>query len=199
MKTLGKTGYDGNNLRLMNTLGGGSNAWMSDFGYPMEKLIPYTYPSFDEFESGNLQIVYLGWFLGDWSLVNNAKYSIVNGLRIRSDVVENTGDLLGITSLDEEWVSLNQMIKYYKYGFGRASDYVNEDIRLGHISRQSGIKILEKYDGLCGEEYITSFCNYIDITANVFWDIVRLSINKELFKIDVDGNIIPKFKVGFGT
>lgn len=199
MKTLGKTGYDGNNLRLMNTLAGGSNTWMYNLGYQIDKLIPYTYPTFDEFESGNLQIVYLGWFLGDWSLVNNAKYSLVNGLKIRLDVVENTGDLMGITSLDEDWVSLNQMIKYYKYGFGRASDYVNEEIRLGHISRQSGIKILEIYDGLCGEEYIKSFCNYIDITVNAFWDIVRLSVNKDLFEIDPSGKIIPKFKVGFGT
>ena len=23
---------------------------------------------------------------------------------------------------DEDWITLNQMIKYYKYGFGRASD-----------------------------------------------------------------------------
>ena len=38
------------------------------------------------------------------------------------------------------------MIKYFKYGFGRVSDYVNEEIRLGRISREEGIKLAEKYD-----------------------------------------------------
>ena len=64
-----------------------------------------------------MQIVYLGWFLGDWSLVNNGLYSCANGLEISEDGAENTGDLRGVSSLDEDWVTLNQMIKYYKFGF----------------------------------------------------------------------------------
>ena len=35
------------------------------------------------------------------------------------------------------------MIKYLKYGFGRISDYVNEDIRLGMISRDEGIELVK--------------------------------------------------------
>ena len=38
------------------------------------------------------------------------------------------------------------MIKYLKYGFGRVADYVNEDIRMGRISRDEGIRINEKFD-----------------------------------------------------
>ena len=52
--------------------------------------------------------------------------------KIRSDSVVNTGDPKGVSALDEDWVTLNQMIKYYKFGFGKVTDYVNEDIRLGH-------------------------------------------------------------------
>ena len=131
LKTLGRNGYDGNNLRNMNTLSGGGNGWMSDAGIEWKELIPYQYPTLNEFNSNSLQIVYLGWFLGDWSLINNGMYACANGLMIREDGVQNTGDLLGITSLDEDWVTLNQMIKYYKFGFGRVTDYVNVEIRLG--------------------------------------------------------------------
>ena len=45
------------------------------------------------------------------------------------------------------------MIKYLKYGFGRVSDYVNEDIRLGRITIDEGILLNEKYDGKCSEKY----------------------------------------------
>ena len=46
------------------------------------------------------------------------------------------------------------MIKYYKYGFGRTSDYVNEEIRIGRISREEGIKLVEKYDSIFGDKYV---------------------------------------------
>ena len=110
---------------IMNTLGGGAFDWMIEEGFSEQDLISYRYPDPEEFDAAGLQIVYLGWFLGDWSLVNNAFYSCSNGLLIRDDAAENTGDLFGVSSLDEDWVSLNQMIKYYKFGFGRATDYVN--------------------------------------------------------------------------
>ena len=101
--------------------------------------------------------------------MNNGLYSCANGLEIREDGAENTGDLRGVSSLDEDWVTLNQMIKYYKFGFGRATDYVNEEIRLGRITREEGIRLVEQYDGCCGSHYIESFCEYISITTDQFW------------------------------
>jgi len=41
LKTLGKTGYDGNNLRNMNTLSGGSMNWMHQTGLSFGELLPY--------------------------------------------------------------------------------------------------------------------------------------------------------------
>jgi len=198
LKTLGNTGYDGNNLRYMNTLSGAGLDWMLDSGVQSRELLPYMYPTPGEFEKSNLQIVYLGWFLGDWSLVNNAAYSCVNGLEIREDTVKGTGDLYGITALDEDWVTLNQMIKYYKFGFGRVTDYANEEIRLGNMTRQKGISLVEAYDDACGDEYIDSFCDYIDIPVSKFWAQVRASVNRDLFTVKGDGSICRKFKVGVG-
>jgi N-acetyl sugar amidotransferase len=198
LKTLGRNGYDGNNLRHMNTLSGGSAGWMIEAGFQQKELIPYQYPATAAFEVHSLQIIYLGWFLGDWSLINNGMYACTNGLQIREDTVQNTGDLLGITSLDEDWVTLNQMIKYYKFGFGRVTDYVNEEIRLGHLTRERGIDLVEKYDEACSDEYIESFCKYIDISVKQFWKKVYASVNLDLFKIESDGIISRKFKVGVG-
>lgn len=198
LKTLGRTGYDGNNLRYMNTLSGASLDWMLECGSDVRELIPYQYPTPEEFEKHCLQIVYLGWFLGDWSLVNNGMYSSANGLCIREDMVENTGDLFGVTSLDEDWVTLNQMIKYYKFGFGRVTDYVNEEIRLGRMTREAGIELVTRFDDSCAPRYIEDFCNYIGITVGEFWDKVRASANRNLFDIEPSGRITPRFKVGVG-
>lgn len=198
LKTLGKTGYDGNNLRYMNTLSGGALDWMRDADIDQRNLIAYRYPAPEEFDTHGLQIVYLGWFLGDWSLVNNGMYSVANGLEIREDTVANTGDLLGVTSLDEDWVTLNQMIKYYKFGFGRVTDYVNEEIRLGRLTRDQGIDLVTRYDDACSDEYITSFCQYIGIEVKAFWEHVHRSVNPTLFNIDATGRVVRKYQVGVG-
>jgi len=198
LKTLGRTGYDGNNLRYMNTLSGGGMDWMLESGFNVRDLHPFMYPSTEEFDAAKLQVIYLGWFLGDWSEINNALYSCSNGLEIREDTVGNTGDLYGVTALDEDWVTLNQMIKYYKFGFGRVTDYVNEDIRIGRMSREKGIQLVEQYDDACSEEYIESFCAYIEISVVDFWAQVHASLNRNLFTLERDGVIRRKYKVGVG-
>jgi N-acetyl sugar amidotransferase len=197
MKTLGRTGYDGNSLRYMNTLSSGLE-WMIECGFSQSELIPYLYPATEEFEKHDLQIIYLGWFLGDWSLVNNAAYACGNGIEIRTDGVEKTGDLYGVTALDEDFTPINQLIKYYKFGFGRVTDYVNEEIRLGRISRKEAIKLVEKYDDAQDEKYIKDYCDYLAISVDVFWKRVRASVNLKLFFINTDGSISRRFKVGVG-
>lgn len=197
MGTLGRNGYDGNNLRYMNTLKSGKE-WMYRYGYSDKELIPYTYPEVQEFIDAKLNIIYLGWFLGDWSLVNNALYSCSYGLKIRSDDVTNTGDLFGVTALDEDFTPINQMIKYYKYGFGRTTDYVNEEIRLGRLTRIEAIKLVAEYDHCCSLDYIENYCDYLGITLDHFWMQVHGSVNRKLFDISSDGKIERKFSIGVG-
>jgi N-acetyl sugar amidotransferase len=197
MKSLGRNGYDGNSLRNMNTLSSGLK-WMLDCGYSESDLIPYLYPPTEDFNKHDLQIVYLGWFLGDWSLVNNALYSCANGLKIRTDHVSKTGDLYGVTALDEDFTPINQLIKYYKYGFGRVTDYVNEEIRLGRMTRNEGIELVEQYDDAKDDDYISKYCDYLEISKEDFWRKVYESVNKDIFSIVEDGRILRKFTVGVG-
>lgn len=198
MKTLGQTGYDGNNLRYLNTLSSGKD-WMYARGYSESQLIAYTYPDVEEFLSADLKIIYLGWFLGDWSLINNGMYACTYGLKIRSNDHCFTGDLFGVTALDEDFTPVNQMIKYYKYGFGRSTDYVNEQIRLGRLSRENAISLVQKYDHQCSTKYIADYCDYLGIgSIDYFWQKVRASVNLQLFNVEPDGKITPRFIVGVG-
>lgn len=195
---MGKTGYDGNNLRNMNTLGGGDISWMIDDDITEKDLYQFTYPSNDEIEKANIKITFLGYFWKDWSLVNNAAYSAVRGLDFRDNKPWETGDLYGITALDEDWVTFNQGIKYLKFGFGRISDYVNEEVRNGIISRERAIELVENYDGNFSDEYVQTFCNYIDISLEEFWERVDSFVNPALFKKVGMGHYRRKFKVGVG-
>lgn len=85
--------------------------------------------------------------------------------------------------MDEDWVTINQMIKYYKYGFGKASEYVNEDIRNNLITRSQGIEIIEKHDSNFSEQILDDFCKYLGISKKIFWEHVRRNVNQNIFKI----------------
>ena len=193
---MGKTGSDGNNLRHMNTLGGGDIDWLLDDEVKNKDVLQYSYPPEEEMAEADLQITFLGYFWKNWSLKDNGTFAALRGLHIRKEAPQAIGDYVGVTALDEDWVTLNQMIKYLKFGFGRATDYANEDIRNGLITREKAIEIVSKYDGTCSDKYIKSFCDYIEITEEKFWDIVGKNVNTKLFEKDSDGKWIPKFKVG---
>lgn len=196
MGALGKTGGDGNNLKHLNTLAGGDITWLLSEEIKRNQILQYIYPSDEEMQRANLRIVYLGYYWKDWSLVNNANYSSLRGLDVRTDKPWEIGEPYGVTALDDNYVAFNQMIKYLKYGFGRTTDYMNEEIRIGRITREEAIKITEKFDGTCDDKFIEMFCKHIEISKQEFWEIIDKFVNKDLFEKNAEGKWVRKFKVG---
>jgi N-acetyl sugar amidotransferase len=197
LNTAGKAGWDGNNLRYMNTLAGGDISWMEKAA-ATSKLLPYRYPHPQEFDQHHIQIIYLGYFWKEWSLIENGQFACLRGLHIREEGPDAIGDPEGVTSVDEDWVGMNQMIKYLKFGFGRITDYVNEAVRRGGMTRDEGIDLVERYDGCCSEEYIASFSEFIGITVDEFWSIISRCVNPNLFEQTGPRTWRRKYKVGGG-
>ena len=99
--------------------------------------------------------------------------------------------------LDEDWFIVNFLLKYYKFGFARGTEYANTLIRSGSITREDGIALAVKYDTACHPKYIESFCKYINISENDFWSTVRKHSNKSLFDWS-SGKPVKTFSVGVG-
>ena len=99
-KTMGRNGWDGNNLRNMNTLSGAKNDWLLGDGIQHKHLLQYAYPSVEEMDRAGLQIVYLGYFWNIWSQLDNGDFSVLRGLDIRHEPIEDIGDPYGVSALD---------------------------------------------------------------------------------------------------
>jgi hypothetical protein len=193
---LGEDEFDASNLRNMNTLSAGGDDWISQqIGYA--KGEHYIYPNQIEFQKQKINIFYLGPAWDDWSNQNNSTYAALNGLTLRPGEEDITGDISNASMLDEEFTNINMMIKYYKYGFGRATDFVNESIRVGEMTREDGVRLVERYDGVCDDSIISSYCKYIDITRQEFWSVVHSYTNKDLFDI-IHGTDRPRRKFSIG-
>lgn len=192
----GQDEFDGSNLRNLNTLSDGDDSWMRTVSKEEYKLAHYQYPDIIEYEKKGINILFLGAAWDDWSNRSNATYAALQGLTLRPGEEADTGDISNASMLDEEFTNINMMLKYYKFGFGRATDFVNEMIRDGDISRNDAISIVAKYDAVCSDRIIERYCNYVDITYNEFWTIAKAWTNADLFTIPPVGRPLPKFRVG---
>jgi len=188
--------FDGNNLRRLNTLTAGGNEWISDALDKEYLKGHYIYPNEIEFEKNKINIFYLGPAWDDWSTNENSTYAALQGLSLRPGEEDITGDLSNASMLDEEFTNINMMLKYYKFGFGRATDSVNEQIRKNIITRVEAIAIVDKYDGVCGDKIISNFSKYVGITVTEFWNVANKWVNKDLFHISDGCRPVKKFKVG---
>ena len=193
--TEGLNCFDGNNLRNGNTLTDGGVKWIID-EVDLHKANAYIYPSKKSFNKAKLDIMYLGPAWDDWSMDDNSIYAALTGLVVRPNDVKITGDIIGASMLDEEFTSINMMIKRYKYGFGRATDVCNERIRDGVLTREEAINLVDKYDGICDDSIILKYCNYVSISVSEFWNIVNDYTNLNIFYIEKGKKPSKKFTVG---
>ena len=166
-----------------NTLGSGDISWMTKSDYKIKKkdLIPYIYPSKKALIKNGINIRYLGYYFKDFNNYNNAAVAIKNGLRIRKDNPKSLGALTNYDALDDDFVVVNQMIKYFKFGFGKSTDEACEMIRLGILTRKKAKKIVFKTDGECSPKYIDDFCKYLGITKKRFYLIANKYRSKNLW------------------
>ena len=188
-------GWNNNSLRNLNTLK--NNTWIFKLlkEYNSSPYF-YHYPSESEFNKSNLTIVDLGWVMQNWTYSYNGISAVLSGLESRKKNEVKDGDLSLFSALDEDFVPINQMIKYFKFGYSKATDFINEEIRLGKISREDSIAIVKTYDGICSDKTIEKFCKYLEIDNDYFWKIIYKFTNKSLFKITDKKRPIPLFDIG---
>jgi N-acetyl sugar amidotransferase len=188
--------FDGNKLRSLNTLTSGGTDWLKEAVKAPYLAEHYLYPDEIEFEKKKINIFYLGPAWDDWSNDDNSIYASLQGLTLRPGEELETGDLSNASMLDEEFTNINMMLKYYKFGFGRATDTVNEKIRSSRMTRDEAIRVVEKYDGLCSDRIIRSFSAYVGITETEFWNIANAWVNDDIFTIRKGERPVRKFTVG---
>jgi hypothetical protein len=192
--SLSQNDWDGNKLRHLNTLQGGDLSWIDTDEISKNGLDAYRFPEDETLSENGIQVLFMSPFMEKWGLLENAYFASMYGLNHRQSDASSTGDLYRVSSLDEDWVAINQMIKFYKLGFGRASDYMTQEVRYRKIDSTLAKAITDFYDGLCSDELIAQFCDFIEIGVVTFWETVNLHTNPELFKTFRDKRPVKLFK-----
>ena len=163
----GRADGDASQLKKGNTIAGGPTELLPADVSPHDAYL-YFYPPDDDMEEARLRLVYLGYYMPDWSGQSNAAFAMARGFEPRRDTPDKTGDLWGFSCLDEDFSIVNQYLKYLKLGFGRVTDQVCEAINAGSMTREQGLDLVSKFDGNCDAIFIRRFCAYLEISEEEF-------------------------------
>jgi N-acetyl sugar amidotransferase len=157
-------------------------------GLTEKELTPYFYPSDEEIE----RVGVIGLFLGHyffWDARKQLEIVKKHGFSVKEDgPIEGT--YTNYENLDEKMHGLHDYLKFVKYGFGRATDHANIDIRNKRLTREEALKIVKEYDGKYPHYGVAEFVKYSGMSKEEVDEIIDLFTNSILFKQDDNGKFI---------
>lgn len=156
-------------------------------GLTKKDLSLYTYASDEDIHRVGVTGLFLGYYF-KWDLREVVKKSKEHGFSVQDRPVETTYE--NFENLDCYSNHVHDYLKYVKYGFGRATDNACLDIRLGYITREEGVRLVNKYDGIPPKKAINKYLSYTGFTQEEFNKIVDSYTNKRIFKRDENGKFI---------
>ncbi len=155
------------------------------------------YPSDEDILYVGVRGIYIGNFF-KWDGNYNAKLAKEKYDWRESQIpFERTYRLF--SNLDNRYSNgASDLLKFVKFGYGRASDHVSKDIRNKLMTRDEGIKLVKKHDHVVSKD-LFYWLNYVDMKEDEFWRIadkfrdprVWHIKNKQWYKFDITGEFSP--------
>jgi N-acetyl sugar amidotransferase len=150
-----------------------SNFQFSDF-------TPYIPPKKKEIVEKEIKVSYLGYF-EKWDPQECFYYSVDN-TGFEPAYERSIGTYSRYTEIDDKIVPFHFYLTFIKFGIGRATYDASQEIRNSKITRDEGIKLVEKFDHEFPERYFNEFVKYISITEENFWETINKFRSPHLWK-----------------
>lgn len=170
---------------LENQVGDHASNWTD--GLSERDLAPYIYPD----DVSGITAYYYSYFF-PWDIYENAKFAREKmGFRQaynKTDAMmgylvgpetepwwgKSDGSFEGFDSIDDKIDDLDFYMMHVKFGFGRATRMASRLIQYGHLTREQGLKLVERYDGEFPETYLKDVLDYMNMTREELMEAIEL-------------------------
>ena len=139
-------------------------------GINKKDLLVYAKPSIGDLDRNNTKIYMLGYYK-KW-IPQESYYYAVQHAGFSANPERSEGTYSKYASLDDKTDGFHHYLSYIKFGLGRATADTAHEIRDGHLMREEGVRLVQKYDGEFPDKYFKTFLDYCDITEEYFWEVV---------------------------
>jgi len=129
------------------------------------------YPSDEEILNVGVRGLYIGNFF-KWDPNNHSK-SMEQKYGWKSSHEGFQRTYRKFSNLDDRYENgIHDLMKYIKFGYGRASDHASKDIRTGYMDRETAIKMVREYDHVVSDD-LYYWLDYVERSEDWFWDIAN--------------------------
>jgi hypothetical protein len=150
--------------------------WYDMINDPIEKLTEKDllwakYPSDEEILDVGVRGLYIGNFF-KWDPYWHAKLVQEKyGWEPSETPFERT--YRTISNLDDRYENgIHDLLKYIKFGYGRATDHASKDIRMGYLTREQGIEMVRKHDHVVSKD-LYYWLDYVGMKEEEFWKVAN--------------------------
>ena len=163
--------------------------WDSMINDPLESLTEQDllwakYPEDSEILETGSRGIYIGNFF-KWDPNKHTKEMIdFYGWKPAEKPFERTYRTM--SNLDDRYENgIHDLLKFVKFGYGRASDHASKDIRAGLMSRDEGIEMVKKYDHIVSSD-LEYWLDYVGLTTEEFWQTADSFRDPRVWRIEND-------------
>lgn len=161
----------------------------------IELLKTYQLPDEQELKDAGINNLFLGMYM-DWEPEDIAKKSQSVGFEWSENPVLGLHPFVGV---DCDFRVVHHFMKWYKFGVTKLWDNLAIEIRTGRMSRNEAIKYLKNNAEPIPRKEIKSFCQYLKIGEDRFFEIAEMHRNLDIWKKDESGEwYLPAFVKEFG-
>jgi len=131
----------------------------------------YKQPSLNKLAKINAQLHWFSYYK-KWIPQENFYYAQKHTGFTVNEEGRSEGTYSKYASLDDKTDGFHFYLAFIKFGIGRATSDAAHEIRDGHITREEGVALVNRYDGEFPKKYFVDFLHYLEINEGHFWRIV---------------------------
>ena len=151
-----------------------------DYKVKIKNLKPFLPLNVSELDNFNLEVHYLGYYI-KWVPQETFYYAAENcGFKPRPFRTEGTYSKYN--SIDDKIDDLHYYTTYIKFGLGRATYDVSQELRNDHLSVDEGKKLIKKSDGEFPSHYFSELMKYYKIKEGEFFKLCDRFRSPHLWK-----------------
>ena len=147
-----------------------------------------------ELEQAEVQVHYLGYYL-KWT-PQEVYYYAVDNCGFKARPFRTQGTYSKYNSIDDKIDDLHYYTTRVKFGIGRATYDASQEIRNGHITRDEGVALVNRFDGEFPDRYFNEIMEYIGMDPGHFQELADLFRSPHLWGRDASGQPALRHTVG---
>jgi len=155
-----------NNLSEIRLGGVKINEIIKDHNFKIKDLETFLPLKSEKFEKFPIEVHYLGYYL-KW-IPQETYYYTVEHCGFRPRPFRTEGTFSKYNSIDDKIDDLHYYTTFVKFGIGRATYDVSQELRNDHLTLDEGKKLIKKYDGEFPSHYFSETMKYLGIKESHF-------------------------------